>query len=733
MADAKIPSAGNQDEGPLSADLNLAQEFPAPSYEQWREKVVTDLKGADFDKKLLWKTLEGITVKPIYTKADIETLEQKNNLPGFAPFTRGTQPLSGVAYPWQIRQDCTLAAPEDVNASLRDGLARGQTAIGLRLDNAARQGFDGDSPEARELAGRGGCTLSSINGLRIALADIDLNKHPITIRTGSAALPVLAMLVALAQERGIDSKSLVGSVECDPFRELTRSGTLRGTFDLKYKEMTDLVKYCKDHCPGIRPVMINAHSYHNSGASVTQELAMTLAAATEYMRELINRGVDADTAAMNMMFSFSVSTNMFSEIAKLRAARTLWAKIVKAFGAKNEDSLKMFLHVRTSTYNKTSYDPYNNMLRSSFEAFAGAVGGCDSMYIAPFDESFTRPNEFSMRVARNQHIILQEEVHLNKVVDPSAGSYYVESLTDSIGREAWIAFQEIEADGGLLKALQSGKPQEAIVKVSEKRIKLAQSRQVPIVGVSSYANPAETKLESRRIPREEFLAKRRDRINRLKSIRKNSEVRSLQTVLTQAVYSGEGNLVDIAIKAAAEGATIGEITTALIHGDEGDAPVVTPLPHGRIAKMYEDMRDRSEAYKEKNNGEIPSVYLVPMGPLVMRRARVDFCRGFFAAAGFQSVEPETSLENVDDAVKVALASGSQVFVVCSDDASYPEIVPPFVEKLKAAKSEAQVFVAGYPKDSMEALEKAGVDGFVHIRTNVVEFLSGLQEKLGIGS
>ncbi len=730
MSENNPPANGNGQD--LSSQpLTLKDDFPAPSIEEWRKVVEKDLKGADFNKKLVWKTVEGIDVQPLYTREDLEGVEHRDNLPGFPPYTRGTQPLQGVNYPWQIRQDMMLAAPEDVNASVRDALARGQSAIGIRLDNAARQGYDGDSPEARELAGRGGCTMTSINGLRIALADIDLEKYPITIRTGTAALPILSMLVALADEEKIERRMLVGAVECDPIRELVKSGTLRGPLSLHYREMADMVKFCSENCPGIRPVMVNSTPYHNAGASAVQELGMTMAAAVEYFRAMTDRKVDPDTAALGMLFSFSVGTNVFFEIAKLRAARTLWAKITKALGVEREDGWKMFLHARTSTFTKTIHDPYNNMLRTTVEAFAGAVGGCDSMHAGPFTEIMGRPDEFGMRIARNQQLILQEEAYLNRVVDPSAGSYYIEKLTDSIGREAWKIFQEIEEMGGFVEALKKGVPQKMIEKVAAKKRELAAQRRTPIVGVSNYSNPQERLPEKRHIPREEFLAERRRRLNRLKSMRKNSELRTHLQALTQLVYTEEGNLMDSAVKVAAENATIGEMIAALDHGAEGEPPVVDAMASWRLSMDYEWLRARSESYA-KEKGGLPKVYLVPTGPLGMRRARADFCWGFFGAGGFKVEEPHP-FKDMDEAARAVLDSGTGVAVLCSDDESYSTAGPELVEKVKAKNKDVFVYIAGYPKDAIEQLEKAGVDGFVHIRSNAVETLRELQDRLDIGT
>lgn len=707
--------------------LELREEFPAPSYEEWRSVVDKDLKGAPYEKKLVWKTHEGIAVEPLYRAEDLEGISHLGTLPGFEPYVRGTYPLSSVSPNWQIRQDCLLASPEGVNQAVRDGIARGQTAIAIRLDDAARRGLDGDAPEARELAGRGGTTLSSINGMRLALQDIELEKWPVTFRTGSAALPVLAMLVALADERGLDRRMLTGAVECDPVRSLAKTGTVRGSMDLQYREMAEIVAFCAKECPGIRGVMANSHVYHGAGASATQELAYVLAAAVEYLRALTERGISVDHAAQSIVFSVSVSTNMFMEIAKLRAARLLWSRIVKAFGPGSEASGKMFLHARTSTWTKAKLDPYNNMIRTSIEGFAAAVGGADSIYIAPFDETIGRPDDFGMRVARNQQLLLREEVHLDRIVDAAGGSYYVEALTDSVAQEAWKLLQEVEQQGGLVEAMKAGSVQKAIGEVRARKEAMIAQRRESIVGVSNYANPSERKIEKGHIAREEFLARRRERLHRLKSMRKNSDVRNQLGMMTNACADGEvGTLLPVAVKAAALGATIGEMTAALTAATEGTAPQVEKLPGRRASMPYEDLREQAEKYRDEH-GHLPRILLAGMGPLGMRRARADFCHGFFSAGGFETVEPAAFKDAAEIPAAVAEHQALLV-VVCSADEEYSAIVPAAAGALKDAGAKASLWVAGYP-ETVEDLKKAGAAGFVHIRANQLETLQGLQKDL----
>lgn len=713
-----------------SKPLDLAKEFPVPALAAWREAAQKELKETPLDK-LTWQTPEGIAVEPIYTRENATLADAAKALPGFAPYRRGTNPLSGVSPAWQVRQDCVLGAPEEVNAALRDGLARGQTAIGIRLDNAARLGYDGDSMGAIDLVGRGGCTLSSINGLRIALQDIDLEKYPITIRTGTAALPVLAMLIALADERGVSRRLLTGAVEGDPVRELAKVGSLRGPLDLHFRELADMAIFCQRECPGIRPIIVNSHVFHNAGASAVQELAATLASGVEYLRALEARGLDARGAALSMVFSFSVSTNLYPEIAKLRAARQLWATIVKAFGVTDLEAQKLFLHVKTSTYTKTVNDPYNNMVRTVIESFAGAVGGADSMYVAPFNEPIGRPDEFAARMARNQQLILREEAFVGRVVDPAGGSFYIETLTDSIAAEAWKLFQEIEAKGGLVKSMEAGFLQKKINDTAERKRQAIATRRQPIVGVSNYPDTKEKAQEKSHHSHAEFLQERQRRVARLRAQRRSGRVRTLLLNVTRAVASNEGNLMDIAVEVAREGGTLGEITQALIRGAQGEPPRVEALKSERASAPYEALRARASRH-EALVGDKPRVVLVPFGPGAMRRARAEFCSGFFGAGGFQVVEVPGKATAAEVVAAVA-ATNARLFVLCSDDASYPEATPILVEKIRAIHPDAIIYIAGYPKDSIEQLQAAGAAGFVHIRAGLPETLTAIMNQIGITS
>ncbi len=708
------------------AEFDLRSDFPVPEPGTWRRIAEKDLKGADFEKKLVWRTPEGISVQPLYTRDARPVSGESPAAPGVSPYRRGTRaPALGEA-PWLIRQDCLLASPQETNAALRDGLARGQTAVGIRLDNAARLGIDGDDPRAAELAGRGGCTMSSLHGLRTALAGIDLSSVPVTLRTGASALPVLGMLAALAREQGVDTRLLTGAVEGDPIRELLRNGELRGSLELRYAELAAMAAWCRSNAPDFRPVMVNGSAVHGAGASCVQEAAYVLAVGAEYMRALLAKGIDPDDAALSISASVSVSTNLFMEIAKLRALRVMWAKTMREFGVEDLSAERIVLHARTGSWTKTADDPYDNIVRAAVEGFAAAVGGCDSMYVAPFDETLGRPDEFSSRVARNQQLILQSEAHLGRVADPGGGSYYVESLTDSVVKESWKLFTEIEAEGGLVSSLKAGRFQKLVGDTGDGKRTLVAQRRMPIVGVADYADPHEKRLERSHASSAGFLAERKRRLAELRAGRGAGAVAESLAAVSSSVAEPNG-LMDAVIAAAERDATIGEISDALLARDPGGTIRIEPLRVERAAVPFETLRSFSRSW-EADHGALPKVALLPLGPVPMRRARAEFCLGFLAAAGFDVVD-FGGIDTAEGAVAKATDSGAFLSVLCSDDPSYPELVKNIAPAIKAKLPGTLLYVAGYPADDIERLRADGADGFIHVRSNALEELSALQAHL----
>lgn len=697
--------------------LNLEEDFPAPSIEQWREIVENDLKGATIEKKLVWKSPDGPGIKPLYSKEDTETVNH-HFPPGFAPYVRGSWPLSGVKPAWQIRQDCFFPDPDAANDSIRQSLERGQTAVCFRLDEAARDGIDPANQDNSTFVGRDGVVIDSLDDLSKALHEIDLTKYPVTLESGASAPSVLAGYLAYIEDNKIDTDMICGGLGFDPIQELLTLGETDIT--LRFKEMSDLLRACHQSVPGVKPITVHSETFSDAGASTVQELGFSIASAVEYVRALKKENLSSHSIFQSICFDFTVSTNLFMEIAKLRAARVLWAKVAKAFEVDDEVADRMQLHASTSRFTKTKDDIYNNLIRNCVESFAGAVGGCDSMNIEPFDVLRNLPDQFSSHIARNQQIILQEESHLNRVVDPGGGSYYIENLTDAIGREAWAVFQEVESKGGMIECIKSGYIQEKVEETRNNKQKLVKQRRTPIVGVSQYVPEFEVSKKAESFDQHEFVEARRKAYQASKSKRDQAAVNASLEKVSNAVSNQEASIIDCANEAIKSGACFHEVSAAIRKGSDGEVIKVGTLAVTRASVPFEDLRHRTKKVA-KATGKTPKAVLILFGNLAMRRARADFCINFFRAGGFDVVELSSYQDLSEQAAQDALAESSLV-VACSDDESYPVMIPAFAGLLKSLNENTKLVVAGNPA-SAEELKQNGVDDFVHIKTNIIDSLN----------
>jgi methylmalonyl-CoA mutase len=696
-------------------------EFPPTPYEEWRKVVDKFLKGAPFEKRLVTKTYEEIDLQPMYRQEDITNLPHLDSLPGFTPYLRGTTPLGYVTSSWDVAQELPYATPAAFNEALRADLARGQNAVNLVLDRPTLAGIDADQAEADDV-GKGGLSISSVADLAQALDGADLENTSLFIQASTSALTFTALLAALVQKQGKSLARVRGAIGMDPLGQLARDGRLPRDLDGIYDVMAQLATWAKANAPQLRTITVQGHPYHNGGASTTQELAFALATAVDYLRAMQARGLSIDDAAPRFRFALSIGANFFMEIARLRAARLLWAKIVQAFGG-NAESQKMNLHARTSAWNQTVYDPHVNLLRATTEAFSSAVGGCDSLHISPFDELLRVPDEFSRRVARNTHIVLREESHITRTVDPAGGSWYVENLTDSVGRKTWAIFQEIEKQGGMAKALEAGWPQARVADTAARRAANIARRKDIFVGTNMYPNLKETRIEPEPV---DAWAVQTERAAALKQHRASADAGRKQGALDRLAKGGE--VVEAAIQAALAGATLGEIAQAA-RASAKAGPTVNPVHAQRGAQAFEALRQTAETYVART-GHRPLVFLATMGPLTQHKGRADFATAFLGVGGFETIYP-SGFNTPDEAADAALASNAKAVVICSTDPTYPEIVPPLVQKLKKASPDLIVLLAGYPADQVEAFKAAGVDDFIHLNANCQALLSTLQKQMGV--
>ena len=670
------------------------EEFSPATYEEWRQAAEDSLKGAPFDKKLVTTTPEGIKLQPIYNQSDLDAHAVPESWPGLPPFGRGRLAAGYKKQPWLIAQELSSGCVEKFHTALKSDLMRGQTAVAILPDAATRHGKDPDEAASGEV-GVCGLSLSTLDDATRALGGIDFHAAPILTFAGASALPLAGLLQAAAGENG-----LAGSILADPLTEWARDGKLPISLDDAYSEMVTLSKW--GVLNGIRTVGIQANLWADAGGTAVEELAFGIATGAAYFRILGAAGIADEDIAPRFVMGLSLGSNLFMQIAKFRAARLLWDRMTTAFGVKPSP---IFLHGRSSIFNKSVLDAHTNMLRATAEGFAGVIGGVDSMHLSPFDEPARTPDAFSTRIARNIHVILAEECGFAEVADASGGSWYVESLTIELAKKAWSLFQDVEKHGGMAVSLREGFPQSAVAGSAKSRLDAVSKRRESLIGVNLFPNPSETPLAPVENDADQKLAERSQRIA---AARKGGVELAAPTVEEIA-------------KAFAAGATIGEIRKALPRSGSA-MPEIPRVPVVRAAAGYERLRAATREHP-------PLVWLAKFGAPKQSKARADFSSGFFAAGGFDVRQQTAGAKSVEEALEQAAASQAAIVVLCSTDDTYPEIVPAFVPALKARLPEAKVILAGYPADQIEAHQASGVDDFIHIKVDCLTFLTNLHKDL----
>lgn len=719
---------GSNENIPAETDVEcggLFPEFPPATYEEWYREAVASLKGAPFEKRVITKTYEEIDLQPMYWAKDLEDLSHLDSLPGFPGYVRGTTPDGYVLKPWDICQEIACSTPKAFNEAACHDLARGQNALKMVLDRPSRKGTDPDVDGEAPQAGRTGLSLATLDDLTTALRGIDLQAVPLTIYTGATALPMVAMVSAYLERVGLPLSSLRGCIGADPLGELAVEGSLPISMKTAFDSMACLVKWTADRGPQVQTIFVQGSPYHDAGANAVQEIAYAIATGVEYLRELAKRDVLIDDAAQQMRFGFSLGANFFMEIAKLRAARLLWAQVVGAFGG-NLDARKMTIHARTSAFTKTVIDPYVNMLRNTTEAFSGAMGGVESMHICPFDEAIRPADEFSRRVSRNLQIILQQEAHLVHPIDAPGGSWYIEKLTDTVARNAWTLFQTIEAKGGMTQFLHEKGPQTATAATAARKAKNLDTRRDVMVGNNMYPNLKEVRLQA---PFVDYEALEKGRSAELQAYRLNTDPFLFHDKLGEFDIEFQSESQDVVQKgkdAVLAGATLGDLW-AVLGNAEDQTPSIQPLRIHRASERFETLRGRAETILAQK-GVRPRIFLASVGPLPSVKPRADFSRAFFEVGGFEVLGSGT-FENEDEAAQAVLASGVRIAAICSTDQAYPELIPKLAGAIKRSAPEITVLVAGRPAADQEPVyREAGVDDFFFVGANCYDLLSALQER-----
>ncbi len=682
-----------------------------PSLEDWRALAQKQLKGRSPDE-LTWNTAEGIDVKPLYTREDVENLPHVDSLPGMEPFLRGPQATMYAGRPWTIRQYAGFSTAEESNAFYRKALAAGGQGVSVAFDLATHRGYDSDHPRVTGDVGMAGVAIDSVEDMKILFDGIPLDKVSVSMTMNGAVLPVLAGYIVAAEEQGVDQAQLSGTIQNDILKEFMVRNTYIYPPVPSMRIIGDIIAYCSEQMPRFNTISISGYHIQEAGADAALELAYTLADGKEYIRTAINAGLDIDQFAPRLSFFFGIGMNFYMEVAKLRAARLLWSRIVSEFEPGNERSKMLRTHCQTSGWSLTEQDPYNNVVRTTIEAMAAVFGGTQSLHTNSFDEAIALPTEFSSRIARNTQLIVQEETGITKVVDPWGGSYFMESLTSDIADKAWELIEEIEEKGGMAKAVESGLPKLRIEEsAARKQARIDRGEDV-IVGVNKYQLEKEDDIEILEIDNQ---AVRESQIRRLEEIRSTRDDKAVQQVLVEireCAAGGDGNLLALAVKATRLRATVGEISLA-IEQEWGRYNATSQTVSGVYGQVYSGDENWMSLQQDietfvGTHGRRPRMLICKMGQDGHDRGAKVVATAY-ADVGFD-IDLSPMFSTPEEVAKQAVENDVHVVGVSSLAAGHKTLVPALVAELKKQGADDIVVIAGgvIPRQDYDFLYDAGV-------------------------
>jgi methylmalonyl-CoA mutase len=697
-------------------------EFEKPSLDDWAARAVDELKGREVDA-LLWPTPEGIDVKALYSAADLEGIEYLEELPGFAPFMRGPRATMYAGRPWTLRQYAGFSTAEDSNAFFRKNLAAGQAGLSVAFDLATHRGYDSDHPRVEGDVGQAGVAIDTVEDMRILFDGIPLDRISVSMTMNGAVLPVMAMFIVAAEEQGVSQDQLSGTIQNDILKEFMVRNTYIYPPAPSMRIVSDIIGYTAKHMPRFNPVSISGYHMQEAGATSVQELAYTIADGIEYVRAAIASGLEVDEFAPRLSFFFCIGMNFFMEIAKLRAARVLWAtNMRRLFSPKDERSLLLRTHCQTSGVSLTVQDPYNNIVRTTIEALAGVLGGTQSLHTNAFDEALGLPTEDSARVARNTQLILREETGVTKVIDPLAGSYYLESLTASMIAEASKLIDEVESAGGMTKAVESGLPKRRIEEAAARRQARMDRGEDIIVGVNKYEPAQDTDVEVLAIDNSAVRRAQVERLVRVRRDRDENHCRETLRHLTAAADSHSKNLLALAIEAARARATVGEISDALEQVYSRHRAVSHSIS-GVYGAAYEGDAGFTRIQQEvarfaEDEGRRPRLLVVKLGQDGHDRGAKIIATAF-ADVGFD-VDMGPLFQTPEEAAKQAVENDVHIVGVSSQAAGHKTLVPQLIEALKRERAGDIVVVCGgvIPPQDYALLQAAGVAAIYGPGTNI---------------
>ncbi|MFV2054034.1 methylmalonyl-CoA mutase [Aliiroseovarius sp. YM-037] len=688
--------------------------------ENWKKLAERELKTRAVDD-LIWETPEGIKVNPVYTEDDLKDVTHLGSMPGEAPFLRGPRATMYAGRPWTIRQYAGFSTAEESNAFYRKNIAAGQQGCSVAFDLATHRGYDSDHPRVQGDVGKAGVAIDSVEDMKILFDGIPLDQMSVSMTMNGAVIPILANFIVTGEEQGVDKAQLSGTIQNDILKEFMVRNTYIYPPEPSMRIISDIIEYTSDNMPRFNSISISGYHMQEAGSNLVQELAFTLADGREYVRAAIARGMDVDKFAGRLSFFFAIGMNFFMEAAKLRAARLLWSRIMDEFDPQKPQSRMLRTHCQTSGVSLQEQDPYNNVIRTAYEAMSAALGGTQSLHTNALDEAIALPTEFSARIARNTQLILQEETGVTNVVDPLAGSYYVEKLTAELAEAAWELIEEVEDMGGMTKAVANGMPKLRIEEAAALRQAAVDKGDEVIVGVNKYRLEKEDDIEVRMIDNEEV---RRAQVARLERIRKTRDQAACDAALSalEKGARGNGNLLALAVDAARARATVGEISDAMekVFGRH-HAEIKT------LAGVYSSAYDGDEGFAQiqrdveafaDEEGRRPRMMVVKMGQDGHDRGAKVIATAF-ADIGFD-VDVGPLFQTPEEAAQDAIDNDVHVVGISSQAAGHKTLAPQLIEALRAKGAEDILVICGgvVPQQDYDFLKSRGVKAIFGPGTNI---------------
>ncbi len=695
--------------------------------EKWAELAKGELRGRELDD-LTWNTLEGIKVKPLYTEEDLHGLSHLGSIPGDAPYTRGPRATMYAGRPWTIRQYAGFSTAEESNAFYRKGLAAGAQGVSVAFDLATHRGYDSDHPRVEGDVGKAGVAIDSVEDMKILFDGIPLDKVSVSMTMNGAVIPILANFIVAGEEQGVDRAALSGTIQNDILKEFMVRNTYIYPPEPSMRIISDIIEYTSNEMPKFNSISISGYHMQEAGANLVQELAFTLADGREYVRTAINAGMDVDKFAPRLSFFFAIGMNFFMEVAKLRAARLLWHRIMSEFDPKKPGSSMLRTHCQTSGVSLQEQDPYNNVVRTAYEAMAAALGGTQSLHTNALDEAIALPTEFSARIARNTQLILQEETGITNVVDPLAGSYYIENLTHQLAEEAWKLIEEVEEMGGMTKAVASGMPKLRIEESAARRQAMIDRGEEVVVGVNKYRLSKEDELDILDI---DNAAVRKSQIARLEQIRSTRDEAICSAALAEITRRATegGNILEAAVDAARARATVGEISMAMEKIFGRHRAEIKTLA-GVYGSAYEGDEGFAAIQKDvekfaEDEGRRPRMLVVKMGQDGHDRGAKVIATAF-ADIGFD-VDVGPLFQTPEEAAQDAIDNDVHIVGISSQAAGHKTLAPKLVEALRAQGAEDIIVICGgvIPQQDYQYLYDAGVKAIFGPGTNIPKAASDI--------